>query len=45
MKPDTFDFDSLPSTTIPVHHLIISPHMHLNRKTHETVCLKKFEME
>ena len=40
MKPDTFDFKSLPASLLylyPLHHVIISPRMLLNRKTQKTV--------
>ena len=40
MKPDAFDFKYHPAFLLQLyslHHLIISPHMLLNRKTHETV--------
>ena len=40
MKPGTFDFKSLPAFQLqlyPLHHLVISPHMPLNRKTQKTV--------
>ena len=40
MKPDTFDYKSLTVFLIqlyPLHHLIISPDMLLNRKTKKTV--------
>ena len=39
MKPDTFDFKSLPPFLLqlyPLHQLIISPCMLLNRKTQKT---------
>ena len=42
MKPDTFDFKSLPAFLLklyPLYHLIISPHMLLNWKTKKTVSL------
>ena len=46
VKPDTFDFKFLPAFLLqlyPLHHLIISPHMLLNRKNREkSLCLKKF---
>ena len=32
MKPDSFDFNSLPATTIPHHYLITSPRILLKRK-------------
>ena len=40
MKPDTFDFKSLPAFPLqlyPLYHLIISPHMLLNRKTQKII--------
>ena len=48
MKPDTFDFKSLPAFLLqlyPWHHLIISPHMLLNRKTQTTVSVWRSSVE
>ena len=42
MEPDTFDFKSLPSFLLqlyPFRHLIIYPHMLLNRKTQKIVSI------
>ena len=48
MKPDTYDFKSLPAFLLqpyPRHHLIISPHMLLDRKLRKRSLSEKFRDE